>query len=136
MQNMLHVYVLKHEETCILGSHGNLQFCICKTKLQTLKNSYEKHNQIKTVKTEPFWAFKEHPDKNHAKCDSWMESLHIFLILIYCFKCNSKRKLTWGFSCNPCSTELVQNLHDSYKDGYLNWFRQIFSLQSLKIHLK
>ena len=46
------------------------------------------------------------PHKNHAKCDSWLESLHIFIFLIFCLKCYSKQKLTRGFSYNPCSYEI------------------------------
>ena len=35
-------------------------------------------------------------DKNHAKCDSWLESLHIFISDI-CLKWYSKQKVTYGF---------------------------------------
>ena len=33
------------------------------------------------------------PNKNHAKCDPWLESLQISF-LIFCLKCYSKQKLT------------------------------------------
>ena len=55
---------------------------------------------IKTCSIDSIFALSSTPAKNHAKRDTWLESL---LIIFYTLTCLSKQNKSCSFSWNPCS---------------------------------